>query len=84
MIKVDITKLDVNTRVYDHVWVSGSYDYFVYKSKTLILCDHAYMSQVASFLLYLSNVEMGGETMFPYEVNVCHLYNLHCESLYRY
>lgn len=26
-------------------------------------------SQVASFLLYLSDVEEGGETMFPYEVN---------------
>lgn len=25
--------------------------------------------QVASFLLYLSNVEAGGETMFPFEVN---------------
>lgn len=26
--------------------------------------------QVASFLLYLSDVEEGGETMFPYEVGV--------------
>ena len=25
--------------------------------------------QVASFLLYLSDVEEGGETMFPYEVS---------------
>ena len=25
--------------------------------------------QVASFLLYLSNVEEGGETMFPFEVD---------------
>lgn len=25
--------------------------------------------QVASFLLYLSDVDEGGETMFPYEVN---------------
>ena len=26
------------------------------------------LSQVASFLLYLSDVEEGGETMFPFEV----------------
>jgi hypothetical protein len=26
------------------------------------------ISQVASFLLYLTDVEEGGETMFPYEV----------------
>ncbi|CAI8604842.1 unnamed protein product [Vicia faba] len=29
--------------------------------------DHVDSQRVASFLLYLSNVEMGGETMFPYE-----------------
>ncbi|XP_058769554.1 probable prolyl 4-hydroxylase 9 isoform X2 [Vicia villosa] len=29
---------------------------------------HVDSQRVASFLLYLSNVEMGGETMFPYEV----------------
>ncbi|GAU15014.1 hypothetical protein TSUD_48090 [Trifolium subterraneum] len=28
---------------------------------------HVNSQRVASFLLYLSNVEMGGETMFPYE-----------------
>ncbi|GAU15015.1 hypothetical protein TSUD_48100 [Trifolium subterraneum] len=30
---------------------------------------HVNSQRVASFLLYLSNVEMGGETMFPYEVD---------------
>ena len=28
--------------------------------------------QIASFLLYLSDVEEGGETMFPYEVRGVH------------
>jgi len=42
--------------------------------------------QIASFLLYLSNVEAGGETMFPYEVDwEINKYTLsdtlHCEIL---
>lgn len=40
---------------------------------------HIY-TQVASFLLYLTNVEEGGETMFPYEVCILH----HPSDMYIY
>lgn len=45
-------------------------------------------SQIASFLLYLSDVEEGGETMFPFEVNsqlksslLCSFFSVHTCTL---
>lgn len=45
-------------------------------------CLCLFIVQIASFLLYLSNVEAGGETMFPYEVDQG-IYCLLSDTLHR-
>ena len=46
-----------------------------------LTCDMLF-SQIASFLLYLSDVEEGGETMFPFEVELLLKSSLLCFSFF--
>ena len=64
-----IYSAEVLIDVYDSAWVPlevwpRAFD--VLTSSIVCLCLH---TQMASFLLYLSDVEEGGETMFPFEVS---------------
>jgi len=44
--------------------------YLNFFNSSLIGVSFCGLAQMASFLLYLSDVEEGGETMFPFEVSL--------------